>query len=427
MKLTSISIFTITATVLLVAMPLKTYALDYTISFTGTGSSTIIDNVVVQNLTKGTMVTVPSNNVLNLSDITTSVDQVADNINGIRIYPNPLQDKSTISFSVKQSVLAKINVFSLEGRKLVELNRSLTQGINSFEICLPQGVYTLSVQGNGLSYNTKVISQVSSVMKSQITFLSNVSQFESKSQRSKSGVTKMLYSAGDQLLFKGIFGNYSTIVTDVPTTSKNINFDFMACTDADNNNYAVVKIGTQTWMAECLKTTHYRNGNPISYVTDNYEWTSTNTGACCWYDNEIANKDVFGALYNGYAIKDSRNVAPLGWHVPSKEEWATLVNYLGGEIIAGGKMKENGTTHWISPNTGATNETGFGAIPGGYRNKNTGAFQYKGLTGYFSTCTEELASGYDNAWFYGMFNVDANARNSFTAKNMGFSVRCIKD
>jgi len=211
---------------------------------------------------------------------------------------------------------------------------------------------------------------------------------------------------------------------DSITFSENYNLPIQqTVTDIDGNIYHTVKIGTQTWMVENLKTTKYRNGDPISNITDNNAWVSSYNGAYCWYNNDIQNKDTLG----GYAIYDSRNIAPIGWHVPSKEEWVVLINYLGGENVAGGKMKEKGTTHWISPNVDASNESGFNALPGGYRAKDTGTFQYKGSNAFYRTSSEEIASGYDSSWHIMLFNQNANITPSYAVKAYGFSVRCLKD
>ena len=130
-------------------------------------------------------------------------------------------------------------------------------------------------------------------------------------------------------------------------------------TDADGNTYRTIKIGNQWWMAENLRTTRYRNGDPIPTVTDNFTWGHLLTGACCSYDNDSSMVFTYGRLYNWHAVSDGRGLAPLGWHVPSDADWGTLVEYLGGSAVAGGKMKEAGTAHWLSPNTGATNESAF--------------------------------------------------------------------
>lgn len=147
--------------------------------------------------------------------------------------------------------------------------------------------------------------------------------------------------------------------------------------DIDGNQYQTVKIGSQVWMKENLKVTRYRNGDPIPRVTVNSEWVDLATGAyCACYNDEGTTAFTYGYLYNWYAVDDRRNLAPAGWHVPTDAEWQILMDYLGGEILAGGKLKETGTSHWASPNTGATNESGFTARPGGIRGFDYGRFHY---------------------------------------------------
>src|ERR1035437_5986068 len=147
-------------------------------------------------------------------------------------------------------------------------------------------------------------------------------------------------------------------------------------TDNDNNVYRTITIGSQTWMAENLKTTKYRNGDQISNVLSNTDWPVQTSGAYCWYNNDSEScKALYGALYNWYSVNDSRNIAPLGWHIPTSDEFTTLMNYLGGDSIAGGKIKETGITHWQTPNTRATNESGFTAMPAGYRYLGDGRFE----------------------------------------------------
>ncbi len=197
-------------------------------------------------------------------------------------------------------------------------------------------------------------------------------------------------------------------------------------TDFDGNIYQTIQIGNQLWMAENLKVTHYRNGDPIPHLTDNDDWTSTTNGAYCYYNNNSANADTYGALYNWYAVDedDSRGLAPEGWHVPTDDDWQTLVDFLGGSSVAGGKMKETGTAHWISPNTGATNESGFTALPGGYRYYNNGYFGYIGYTAYFWSSTEYDSNNAWNRLLY--YDYSGVARYSYY-KYYGFSIRCVRD
>jgi len=193
-------------------------------------------------------------------------------------------------------------------------------------------------------------------------------------------------------------------------------------TDIDGNVYNTVTIGVQVWMAENLKVTHYRNGDAIPNVTDNGQWSDLSTGVYCNYDNNESNVATYGRLYNWYAVEDSRNIAPEGWHVPSDTEWQTLVDYLGGASVAGVKMKETGTIHWNSPNTGATNESGFSALPGGYGFP--GTYHGMGSDANFWSSTEYVSG---SAWHRGLdydsSEVDRDTRN----KGCVYSVRCVRD
>jgi len=206
----------------------------------------------------------------------------------------------------------------------------------------------------------------------------------------------------------------------------------MACIDGDDNNYPVIKIGTQVWMAENLKTTKYSDGTTIPLVTNPSDWLSLSTDAYCWYNNdETAYKSPYGGLYNWYAISTNnnggKNVCPAGWHVPTDAEWTTLTTYLGGENLAGGKMKatgtiEDGTGLWTSPNF-ATNESGFTALSGGSRWA-TGTFNEMTTTGFWWSSTE-YSMFY--SWFRSMMNVSNAANRNNLNKNEGISVRCLKD
>ncbi|HEY3372477.1 MAG TPA: FISUMP domain-containing protein [Prolixibacteraceae bacterium] len=192
-------------------------------------------------------------------------------------------------------------------------------------------------------------------------------------------------------------------------------------TDIDGNVYNTVIIGTQVWMVENLQTTRYNDGTPIPQDT---VWFNLRTEAYCWYDNDIANKNVYGALYNWFAVHTEK-LCPQGWHVPSDEEWTTLTNFLGKANVAGGQMKEAGTTHWMSPNNGTNPEVGFNAVPGGYRGSN-GKFQYLYYRCNYWSSTQILDSP-TTVWDRNLKNVDTSVYAGAMAMNYGCSVRCIKD
>jgi uncharacterized protein (TIGR02145 family) len=198
-------------------------------------------------------------------------------------------------------------------------------------------------------------------------------------------------------------------------------------TDIDGNVYHTVTIGTQIWMVENLKTMKFFNGDLIPNITDDMEWSDLTIGAYCNYNNDTNYVITYGRLYNWYAVNDPRGLAPKGWHVATDSEWTTLTNYLGGDSVAGGKMKEIGTTHWHSPNPDATNESGFSALPGGYRFFTIGEeFGNIGHTGGWWSSSE----GNSNVIYWYMFCIDSWVHRSEgleLEKNIGLSVRCVKD
>lgn len=210
--------------------------------------------------------------------------------------------------------------------------------------------------------------------------------------------------------------------------------------DFDGNVYNTVTIGTQVWMEENLKTTKYNDGTAIPNIKVDSTWASLTTGAYCDYLNTPNNSTIYGKLYNWYVIDNNaatkvsgnggKNVCPTGWHVPSDLEWATLKTYLGGDSVAGGKLKETGATHWVNPNWGATNESGFTALPGGCRYY-YGAFTRMWDEGVWWSTTEFFWSPTEKnttlAFFSTMHYNDDKVSRENGLKNNGFSVRCLKN
>ena len=209
-------------------------------------------------------------------------------------------------------------------------------------------------------------------------------------------------------------------------------------TDIDDNTYQAIEIGNQCWMAENLKVTSYRDGTPIPNVTDITDWSNLKSGAYCNYDNDEDNVDTYGRLYNWYAVNDPRGLAPEGWHVPTDAEWKQLEMYLGmsqSQADAAGwrgtnegdKLKEAGTTLWNSPNTDATNASGFSALPGGYRDVRYVSFDGLGLIALFWSSTEHNFYDLDRSWHRGLTFNQARVLRWYTHSGIGFSVRCVRD
>ncbi len=192
--------------------------------------------------------------------------------------------------------------------------------------------------------------------------------------------------------------------------------------DYDLNSYEVVKIGNQIWMAENLKTTTYNDGTKIPLVSNYEKWSNLNSPGYCWYRNDDGSyKADYGALYNGFTVSTGK-LCPLGWHVPSIEEWMILINYLG-EKMAGGQLKEIGSKYWMSPNTGATNVTGYTGLPGGSRGS-YGTYFDEGLRGHWWSVSEHDKS---NLWDISLTYSNSDATKSSDSRKIGLSVRCIMD
>lgn len=199
-------------------------------------------------------------------------------------------------------------------------------------------------------------------------------------------------------------------------------FDTYAVSDFDGNLYHLVTIGTQTWLRENFKGVHFANGDPISNITGQTEWDAATSSAYCYYDNDIKNAETYGALYNWLAAKDPRGLI-IGYHTPSYEEWRVITDYLGGDLTAGGAMKESGFAHWIQPNTGATNNSGFTGLPAGARQD-----QFNGLG--------DGVIFWSSSDFFGMNNVACTvslAENSAILRHAGdsgfrgFPIRLVKN
>ena len=191
-------------------------------------------------------------------------------------------------------------------------------------------------------------------------------------------------------------------------------------------------ISTQVWATKNLDVATYRDGTPIPQVTDRTAWANLTTGAWCYYENTTANGTTYGKLYNWYAVAGihdnnantpNKILAPTGWHVPKDTEWTTLTTFLGGESVAGGKMKLTGTSLWTTPNTAATNESGFTGLPGGCR-YNDGTFDDIGRNGGWWSSSEKDVT---YAWGGYLNYNNGNARIGDASKTDGFSVRCLRD
>jgi uncharacterized protein (TIGR02145 family) len=229
------------------------------------------------------------------------------------------------------------------------------------------------------------------------------------------------------------------IVTTTPTPTPTIVSNAgNGVVDVDGNIYSSIVLGNgQEWMGENLKTTKYSNGDNIPEISDGGQWSGLTIGAYCWYNNDSSSYEIpYGKLYNWHTVVDSRNVCPTGWRVPSDNDWKVLEYYLGMDSVEldsiniitrgtneGGKLKEVGTAHWLSPNTGATNEINFNAVPAGYRDVNSSFNVVTGATWFWSSTSFNSQNAISRAIPYS----DAEITRWADDKGEGYSIRCIKN
>jgi len=344
-------------------------------------------------------------------------------------YPNPFNPSTVISYELPWSAHIRIEILNILGQRVKVLcdgyqadpcGQVIWDATDDAGRGVPAGVYIYSLISEGIRIHRKMLLvDGGGVGSSSILNKRTVDQKELRKELSNrygfriSGTDLETYELPEILIDANRIFNVTVFRTGAG----------MTVTDIDGNVYRTVKIGEQWWLAENLKVTHYRNGDAIPNVTDGTEWINLGSGAYCDYDNNESFVSTYGRLYNWHAVNDSRNIAPVGWHVPSDAELQTLVDYLGGDAVAGGKMKEAGYSHWQDPNTGATNESGYTALPGGCRSSN-GRFL---STGYYALFWSSLEYDAVNGLFWTLDFDQTGVYRYGVNKQSGFSIRLVKD
>jgi uncharacterized protein (TIGR02145 family) len=408
---------------------LKIQAQDYLISFAGTGGGTTVDSVQVNNLAQNTSLTLNGTDILHLMGVV-GIDHANDPGNAdLKIYPNPSIEHIFIEFEAACSGIAAIEVFDLIGKHVVQAQYLLPYGRHKFVLSgLRSGIYPLRVKSAGYVYSGKIVCKNTGLSNPKISYLScGIKSTAKFSLRSIQSLVPMQYNEGDQLLFKCFSGIYSTVIPLIPTQSQTVTVNFVECTDADNNNYATVTIGPQIWMAENLNVGVRIVG--IQVQTNN----STIEKYC--YNDSLNNCTMYGGLYQWnemmqYVTTEGvQGICPTGWHIPTDAQWTRLTDFLGGEDLAGVKMKSTGTIEagtglWHSPNTGATNESGFSAVPAGLRLYSNGAFGNVGIQGYWWSSSVSTPSYADSRYLHYFYPEITRPDHH---KNGGLSVRCLRN
>jgi uncharacterized protein (TIGR02145 family) len=392
-----------------------------------------LDSILVMNWTSGGDTTIYfPDNVLVLGS--TSLNEIGGQGPVLRNQPNPFAGATDILVSTRNSGQALLTVYDATGREVAAYDGSLALGQHRFRFtATTPGVHVLTVSQGAERATHRLVATAGEPSATGLTYAGGTRI----DGMAKSDRVLFTWTPGDALRYIGYATDagvvHSAAIEEVPVATATRTFELfagLACpeaptvTDIDGNVYRTVQIGGQCWTAENLRTTTYANGDPIPNVTDSTAWTELTTGAWVHYDNNASYENPYGKLYNWYAVLDPRNVCPTNWHVPTDGEWTVLTDYLGGESVAGGKMKSTGTQYWQDLNTGATNESGFSGLPGGFRYYSNGTFNFLGYNGYWWSASE---SGAENAWYRTLSTYNAGIYRYSINKRDGFSVRCLRD
>jgi uncharacterized protein (TIGR02145 family) len=431
----------------------------YEITFTGTGG--IPETVLVENLTKGTSVNMQGDDILHLDIVSVGIQDFASKNNNLSIYPNPVDYTCHFEFSNAQQGMVNIQLYALDGRKVYEYSREHTQGRHTFMLSgISAGAYIINIQTPCDNISGRFVStgkskaDLSLAHSGEMPLSKNAENAEAESKtltnspktKGTKAIVNMDFSIGDELQFIGIAtGFLNDTIYVSPTNDQTITFQFIELsygypcpgihtfTDVrDGSVYSTVQIGNQCWMAENLRYLPSVVGSDNNsdetpyYFVYGYQGTDVNAAKA------TTNYTTYGVLYNwpaamNEAASSSSNpsgvqgACPPGWHLPSNAEWTQLTDYLGGESVAGGKLKA--TILWNIPNAGATNESGFSALPGGNRWQGGTFSDIEGI-GYWWCATEIETS---DAWYRKVRNSNSNVYRFFIEKEHGFSIRCIKN
>ena len=423
---------------ILLAM-LQSMAQDYQISFVGTGGSTLVDSVQVKNLTQNTGLSLNGTDVLHLMGVV-GIDPGARQCNnGMHVYPNPTFETAFVEFETASPGTVNIGVSDITGKPVTQTQIMLSCGTHIFAVTgLSGGMYTVIIRSAGFTLSGKIVCTGTAPGSVKVRFISTqLKSGERGSLKSTRSLVAMQYDDGDQLLFKCFSGIFATVVPLVPTQSQTITANFASCTDADNHNYATVTIGTQTWMAENLNVGTRINGT----------LNQANNGIIekyC-YDDNVGNCNIYGGMYQWTEMMQYsttpgvQGICPSGWHVPTDADWCTMTTYLDPTVNCGtvgqytgtdvgGLLKstgtiEDGTGLWSSPNTGATDASGFSYLPAGLRS----IVPNFNSIGKFGDCFSSNDSSSLLAFHWGVRYGNSFIYRGTYKKAVATSVRCIRD
>lgn len=417
------------------------FAQEYYIDFVSLDKKYEIDSIKTENITTGATTVLLGNEILVLKKSTNSAKIFLFEEFNVLVYPNPFNNNCEIVIDAIQDENINIGVIALNGQYLVSQKLEILAGKNSFNLTgIGAGIYFIKVTSLNFTSTKKVISTNTSPHVASLYF-SNYIPKVSQAEKSAETEVKFEYNVGDILEITGYSENRLDKKTIVPTESRTIQFDFSGYFDIDGNQFSVTKIGNQLWMAENLKVSRFNDGAEIPCIINDRTWSNTNDPGYCYYDDSLSYFEKFGNLYNWYVVKTEK-ICPVGWRVPSVDDWNDLENYLtkiGYSVnkYSSDVAKSLATSDWFYNiwegtvgNDGSPelqNITGFSAIPGGVRNKD-GSYGAMGAFGAWWTSTFAEARGWDSLASNRSINVmNSELRRGDFYFNVGASIRCIKN
>ena len=442
-------------TLLLPAIHLN--AQNYLLSFTGTGGSTTIDTVIVENITQGTSLVMNGNDLLWLVSVVTGIDPIPlKSEMNLCCYPNPVVQQTTLRFTQLQEQQTRLSLYDALGKLILEEKHYLKPSDYSFSLTgLSSGTYSLVISSGSVTSSLKILSVAGSGGTPRLRLQGSSPIISPKTNKSSQNLVVMQYNANDRLQLTGVAPGGIARVALISTSDMVVAFEIINCIDSDQNRYATVKIGNQTWMAENLKTTKYSDGSDIPLITDSVAWSMNRDPAYCWQDNnEAVYKNMFGGMYTWYAVSTGQ-LCPTGWHVPSFNEFTELQDYL----ISNGYNYDNTTSGnkigkavaspvmifmYLIPSTPIMwdqdagtgvvgnsdfpmkqNASGFSAVPAGFRVGDGSFSPYGHLANFWTSSVNQNIP--TQSWYWHLQYNFEDFCQLFTAKWVGFPVRCMKD
>jgi uncharacterized protein (TIGR02145 family) len=429
----------ITFSILMIIAVSEIHAQDYQITFAGTGASTTVDSVKVENLSQCTSLALAGTDTLILTASLGIKEPGSLPDHPMNIYPNPSQGNFEVEFEATSEGNVCIVLYDMSGKEVFRRNEFLQMGKFVFQMSGVQGgAYILKVKSDSYLYSAKLISNNEGTCFSVINGLkpagSTMERMEFIGIRS---IVRMQFNAGDTLKLTGKAGIFRTVSMLFPDHSQTVTFNFIRCTDADSNHYAVVRIGPQLWMQENLKTTKYCDGSDIPNVPDSAAWGNLTTGAWCNFLNLPEEGEKYGRLYNYYAVDDGRKICPVGWHVPSHTEWNILEMFLDSTVDTtalgptgleiGRILKEGCDTRWqYWDTTYGLNSAGFTALCANGRVA-SGGWNLAPDHNHDASFWTSTPYNTNSAWFRSLRWCYSDIYTLFPMKKGGNSVRCVKD